>query len=217
MSAFIPNRVSVGKAGAGRFDFKRNSEADLELEDDLEAAPVDEFDGYELPVVESHDDAMSENYRDWRVVTKEAFPHAETVKEWDDLNDRLSDNIRGRQGRAEDIDRDLESNATLIKAADDRAVTLLADRDNHGEFSKEYLDGLTSRLSVGVVRNNREELQKITWPAYDKIEELNKKIAEKPDSPYVVKWEREADAQRRTAILARNEIMRLNEEERNAN
>jgi hypothetical protein len=37
MSDFIPNRVNSGKAGAGQFDFKRNSEADLELTDEAPA------------------------------------------------------------------------------------------------------------------------------------------------------------------------------------
>lgn len=204
MSNFIPNRVNAGKKGAGRFDFKRNSEATIDLEDD--------FDG-ELPVVEAHDAVLDEGYRDWRVVSAEALPNVETVDEWNSLNNKLSDHLPGRKGYPEDIDRDLDDNAALIKAADHRAIRFLAYEENREKFSKEYLDGLTNRLSVSVVHNNREELQKISWPAYDKIEELNNKIAANPDSPYAVKWEREADAQRRTAILARAEIMRLNREE----
>lgn len=35
-----PNRVALGKAGAGRFDFKTNTESDIELTDDEFAPPV---------------------------------------------------------------------------------------------------------------------------------------------------------------------------------
>lgn len=34
MTDFTPNRVTSGKSGAGRFDFKRNSEAEIDLVDD---------------------------------------------------------------------------------------------------------------------------------------------------------------------------------------
>jgi hypothetical protein len=43
MADINPNRVNIGKAGAGRYDFKRNTEASI----DLEEAEYDEM-GYEL-------------------------------------------------------------------------------------------------------------------------------------------------------------------------
>lgn len=44
MSDYNPNRVNAGKAGAGQFDFKRNTEADLDLAEDTVPAENRVFD-----------------------------------------------------------------------------------------------------------------------------------------------------------------------------
>lgn len=44
MSNLNPNRVSVGKKGAGQFDYKQNSEADIDLEDTIVDSDVSDYD-----------------------------------------------------------------------------------------------------------------------------------------------------------------------------
>lgn len=209
MTDITPNRVNAGKAGAGRFDFKRNSEADIDLVDD-ESMTVASASTYSFE---------TDSYRDWRDDVVDNAPSITTPEEWDSVNRTVSKNLPMRSGEIDmsELDANLQENASAIKAMDARALRFLGHEENqNGKFSKEYLAGLTDRLGVAVFKNNRDELRKITSPAYDKIEELNQKIAKEPNSPYAVKWEREADANRRTAVAARAEIMRITEEERAA-
>jgi hypothetical protein len=209
MTDITPNRVNAGKAGAGRFDFKRNSEADIDLVDD-ESMTVTSAPDYSFE---------TDSYRDWRDEVVDNAPSITTPEEWDSVNQTVSKNLPMQSGEIDmsELDANLQEDASAIKAMDARALRFLGHEENqNGKFSKEYLAGLTDRLGVAVFKNNRDELRKITSPAYDKIEELNQKIAKEPNSPYAVKWAREADASRRTAIAARAEIMRITEEERAA-
>lgn len=243
MSDFVPNRVTSGKSGAGRFDFKRNSEAEIDLvdepgtavlNDDLDFGDDDTSRAYLNPDIDFGDDDEDElpvtvtydlnpdltEHRDWRDDMQDEAPSIASTKEWNEKSKFLSEHLPLRKSPIADnmgqLDANLQEDAELIKAMDHRAMRFIGSVEDDSEFPVEYVDGLKERLAVTTMVNDRDKLRAVTSMAYDKIDELNGKIAKDPNSPYAAKWEREADAQRRTAITARAYIMRLNEEERSA-
>jgi hypothetical protein len=220
MSGYNPNRVAAGKSTGGQFAAKVNGEQDIDLEY-FEEYSDDSTDNDVIVNTYNTDlDLDDDDVRDWRSeVNFDSISAAETPEQLNALSDKLAENLPMRKSPIADhmgeIDNNLQESAALVRAIDYRAIRMLAHEKNREGFSKEYLDGLRDRVKVGVVREDRDKLRKITSPAYDKIDELNTKIEVKPNTPYTAKWKREADAQRRTALLARAEIMNLNEKERN--
>lgn len=192
---FIPNRLTAGSTGAGRFTFKTNSESDLELESTDTHVPV-----------QSVEDVLASADR------------ISSVAEWNDLNDRISDRLSlSEPEEVIDDEFNLRESAAIITAMDARGLELIKS-DNFDDFSHAQITGIRRRAvdvneAKGAGEGKRSKLQAITWGAYDEISALDEKVAANPTGPLAGSWKHESENLRYTAIAARTAIMEMGSNE----
>lgn len=196
-SNFIPNRLTAGKAGAGQFTYKVNSESDLELEP-------------------SADDSASAGSMEDVLASADRIA---SVDDWNALSDSISHRLT--LSDPDEVTGDefpLRESAAIIAAMDARGLELI-NNDDFDDFSRAQITGITKRKvgiaeARGAIEGKRSKLQEITWGSYDAIEALDQKVKANPTSPLAGNWKHESDNHRYTAIAARTVItdMGANEE-----